>query len=99
MKTLFLPAAICLLAAALTAQPPTVGNCAVFPADNVWNTPVDTLPVAAGSATYVNTIGAATGLHPDFGSGTWNGAPIGIPFVTVLSTQTKYPATFAYADE
>jgi hypothetical protein len=38
-------------------------------------------------------------VHPDFGAGIWNGAPIGIPFVTVLGTQNKYPATFSYADE
>jgi hypothetical protein len=73
--------------------------CPVFPADNIWNTPVDQLPVAANSATYVNTIGAGTGVHADFGSGLWAGAPIGIPFVTVPGTQTQYPATFQYADE
>ena len=47
----------------------------------------------------VNTIGAGTGFHADFGAGTWNGAPIGIPFITVPGTQTKYPAMFTYADE
>ena len=81
------------------AQGPQIGNCPVFPADHIWNTPIDTLPVAANSSTYINTIGAGTGLHPDFGSGTWDGAPIGIPFITVPGTQTKFPATFTYADE
>jgi hypothetical protein len=38
-------------------------------------------------------------MHADFGSGTWNGGPIGIPFVKVPGTQAKYPATFLYADE
>jgi hypothetical protein len=76
-----------------------LGTCAVLPSNNIWNTPVDTLPVLANSTTMVNTIGASTGLHADFGSGTWDGAPIGIPFVTVPGTQTKYPATFFYADE
>jgi len=71
----------------------------VFPANHIWNTAVDTLPVSANSVTYVTTIGASTGLHPDFGSGLWNGGPIGIPFITVPGTQTKYPATFTYADE
>src|SRR5262249_39870318 len=41
---------------------------------------------------------ANTGFHPDFGAGTWNGGPIGIPFVTVGS-QTKYPASFYYSGE
>jgi hypothetical protein len=27
------------------ATPPTIGGCQVFPTDNYWNTPVDTLPV------------------------------------------------------
>jgi hypothetical protein len=47
----------------------------------------------------VNTIGPASGLKFDFGSGLWDGGPIGIPFVTVPATQTKYPATFLYQDE
>jgi hypothetical protein len=38
-------------------------------------------------------------VHPDFGSGLYNGAPIGIPFVTVLGTQALYPATFTYQNE
>ena len=81
------------------AQSPLVGNCGVLPADNIWNTAVDTLPVSPSSSTWVNTIGATTGVHPDFGAGLWNGATIGIPFVTVPGTQTKYPATFTYQSE
>ena len=76
-----------------------IGGCAVLPPDNIWNTPVDQLPVLANSSSMVTTIGAGTGFHADFGSGTWDGGPIGIPFVTVGGTQTKYPATFLYADE
>ena len=81
------------------AQAPTIGACTVLPADNIWNTPVDQLPVSPSSSTYVSTIGATIGIHPDFGSGLWDGGPIGIPFITVPGTQTKYPATFTYADE
>ena len=77
----------------------TIGNCSVLPANNIWNTPVDTLPVLSNSASMVTTIGASRGFHADFGAGTWNGGPIGIPFVTVPGTQTKYPATFLYWDE
>ena len=73
------------------AQSPTIGTCPVFPADNIWNTPVDQLPVSAYSAGWVGTIGSAKTLHPDFGS------IYGIPFITVSGTQTKYPATFYYA--
>src|SRR6185295_3288730 len=91
----FLP--VLLLTASAYTQ--TVGTCPVLPADNIWNTAVDTLPVSANSATYVNTIGAATGMHADFGAGMWDGGPIGIPFVQVPGTQAKYPATFLYVDE
>jgi hypothetical protein len=77
----------------------TIGSCQVLPSNNIWNTPVDTLPVLSNSTTMVNTIGATKGFHADFGSGTWDGGPIGIPFITVPGTQTKYPASFLYADE
>jgi hypothetical protein len=87
------------LAGSANAQAPTVGSCTVLPADNIWNTPIDQLPVSPSSSTYVNTIGATTGLHADFGSGLWDGGPIGIPYITVPGTQTKYPANFTYADE
>lgn len=84
-------------AAALCA--PTLAGCAMFPANNIWNTPVDTLPVDANSTAYINTIGASGTLHPDFGSGLWDGGPIGIPYVTVPGTQPKVPVTFDYDDE
>src|SRR6266849_8730272 len=87
------------LAGLAGAQAPTVGNCTVFPADSIWNTRVDQLPVHPSSSTWVNTIGPSSPLHPDFGSGTYNGGPIGIPYVTVPGTQTKYPATFTYHSE
>ena len=80
-------------------QSPTVGSCPVLPADNIWNTPVDQFPVSAISSTWVTTIGSTKTVHADFGSGVYDGAPIGIPYVTVPGTQTKYPATFTYADE
>jgi hypothetical protein len=87
------------LAGLAAAQSPTIGNCPVFPADNIWNTRIDQLPVSPNSGTWVNTIGTSTHLHPDFGSGLYDGEPIGIPYVTVPGTQTKYPATFTYQSE
>jgi len=83
----------------VNAQAPTVGSCTVLPADNIWNTPIDKLAVSPSSSTYVNTIGATTSVHADFGSGLWDGGPIGIPFITVPGTQAKYPVSFDYADE
>jgi len=88
------------LAGLAAAQAPPIGSkCTVFPANNIWNTRIDQLPVSPSSSTWVNTIGSAKPLHPDFGSGLYDGAPMGIPYVTVPGTQKKYPATFDYADE
>ena len=78
---------------------PTLAGCPVFPPDNVWNARVDTLPVDARSDTYINFIGSDTGVHPDFGSGTWDGGPIGIPHNLVPGTQPLVPIIFDYADE
>lgn len=78
--------------------PPSVGGCAAFPSDNVWNVAVDTLPLDAYSATYVDTIGATSILHPDFGT-VWDGAPNGIPYTIVSGAQTKVRVDFEYADE
>lgn len=74
-------------------------TCPFFPADNIWNTPIDALPIHPNSATYVNTIGADENLHPDFGAGLWQGAPIGIPYVQVPDTQPKVSVSFTYNDE
>lgn len=82
-----------------TAFSQQVDSCPVFPADNIWNTRVDQLSVHPSSASWVTTIGPTGVLHPDFGAGMWNGGPIGIPFVTVQGSQTKYPATFLYQSE
>jgi len=86
--------------AALTPQAaPTLGGCPVFPANNVWNTPIDTLPVHSLSDQWITKIGKTTGLHPDFGSGTWDGGPIGIPFNVVSGSTPKYSVTFEWPDE
>jgi hypothetical protein len=78
---------------------PRVAGCPVFPADNVWNARVDALPVHPDSKAYVATIGADEPLHPDFGAGTWDGGPIGIPYVVVPGTQPPVPVAFEYYDE
>lgn len=79
--------------------PPRLGDCTVFPADNVWNSRVDHLSVLPESAAYVAAIGRTATLHPDFGSGTWDGAPIGIPWVAVGAGQRRVAVTFYYPTE
>ncbi len=93
-----------ILAAVFVSAPawaqPVIDGCPVFPADNIWNVPVDTLPVDAKSSAYVTSIGANTSFHPDFGAGLYQGQPIGIPYVTVPGNQPKVGIEFtAYGDE
>jgi hypothetical protein len=79
---------------------PTLAGCPMLPSDDIWNTPVDRLPVDARSGNYIASIGAGTGLHPDFGAGSFDGGPIGIPFVVVPGSQAKVPISFtAFGDE
>ena len=78
---------------------PSIDGCQIFPANNVWNVAVNTLPLHANSATFVATIGATSPTHMDFGSGLYLGRPIGIPFVTVSGSQPKVPISFFYAGE
>src|SRR5689334_24343866 len=94
-----LPLLSLLVASAAFAQSPAIAGCSVLPPDNIWNTPVDQFPVSANSSTWVTTIGATKTAHADFGAGLYNGAPIGIPYITVPGSQTKYPVSFTYADE
>ena len=85
-----------------TNLPPQIADCAIFPDDNIWNTPVNTLPVHPNSVNYINTIGADDGLHADFGSGVWppdSDSPIGIPFIDVASDQTAVNVSFTWPDE
>ncbi len=71
-----------------------------FTAANAWNQDISAAPVDPNSANLIATIGLTRGLHPDFGSGLYEGAPIGIPYVVVAGTQPKVPiALGAYADE
>src|SRR5881394_119748 len=76
---------------------PSAPRCPVFPKSNPWNQRVDTLPVAGNSATMIRSIGLDTGLHADFGSGTWDGGPIGIPFDVVTRETPRAKVSFEYA--
>jgi hypothetical protein len=77
----------------------SISGCPMFPDNNIWNTPVNTLPVHARSDQWVNSIGRNTGFHMDFGSGNWDGGPIGIPYNVVAAGVTKVPVSFEYPDE
>jgi hypothetical protein len=78
---------------------PTVAGCPVFPPDNIWNTRVDKLPLDPKSQSFIQSIGVDRPLHADFGSGTYEGETIGIPFVTVPGNQKHVRIAFDYRDE
>jgi len=73
----------------------TVPQCPIFPANNVWNEKVDTLPVASDSATMIQAIGLNSPVHPDFGSSASNG----IPYNVATARTPKVPVTIQYASE
>jgi len=103
MKGLVAGAAIALgLLAGSSAQAlrlPQAPRCPVFPANNAWNQRVDKLSVAADSAQLIASIGLDSPVHADFGSGTWDGGPIGIPFDVVSRKTRRSRVSFDYADE
>src|SRR3569623_586466 len=84
-----------------TATGPTVAGCPVLPANHVFNTPIDGLPVDPHSSNYLTTIGAHN-LHLDLGQSTAIGMAdtyYGIPYNVVHgATQAWGPVYFHSAD-
>jgi hypothetical protein len=74
-------------------------GCPLFPSDNVWHADVSRVPKHPRSAAFMQSMGIGAALHADFGSGTWNGGPIGIPYAVVPPSQPKVPVRFDYAGE
>jgi hypothetical protein len=71
-----------------------------FPADNLWNQNIASAQVDPNSAAMINYIGASDPVHPDFGSGEYNGSSIGIPYIVVDSSQAPVVINFtAYGSE
>jgi hypothetical protein len=77
---------------------PRLAGCPIFPATNVWNLPVDRLPVESDSAALISSIGFDTPITAGFGSEISDGSKIGIPYVVVRGKQTpKFHLKFDYA--
>ena len=71
-----------------------------FPSSSLWNTNIANAPVDPNSAAYINFIGNSTPLHPDFGSGLYDGQTIGIPYTVVPGTQPLVHINYTlYGDE
>ncbi|MGN6397125.1 MAG: hypothetical protein ACTHMI_16265 [Mucilaginibacter sp.] len=70
-----------------------VENMTIFPADNAWNQDVSTAAVDQYSDQIIAAISSFR-LKADFGSGLYEGVPIGIPFDVVCGNQTKVKVIF-----
>jgi IPT/TIG domain len=71
-----------------------------FPADNLWNQNIANATVDPNSAAIINFIGPTDPVHPDFGSGEFDGSIIGIPYIVVDSDQAPVAINFtAFGDE
>jgi len=74
--------------------------CPVFPANNVWNTSIASLPIDAHSAQWLASMDSATtDLHPDYGPSGDPRAPYGIPWNIVRPATAFTRITFQYATE
>lgn len=110
MKNLLSILFVCLLLVGCKKQQPSENvNCdaglaaaesiQLFPADNAWNKDISNSPLADNSSQIVAGW-SAVGIKADFGSGQWEGSPIGIPYVVVCKDQPLVPIVFTdYGDE
>jgi hypothetical protein len=86
-----------MLGVAATAA--AIAGCPLFGPSFTTNQRVDHMPVAANSAAIIRSIGLDDHFHADFGSGRWEGSPIGIPYTVVNRRTHRSKVRFDYADE
>ncbi len=65
----------------------------IFPSDNPVNLDISDSPVDSHSDAIIALIGSPS-VHADFGSGLYDGGPIGIPYILVCGTQPMIPVIF-----
>ena len=101
MRLLGLAAVAALLVAGPAAARPVPGapKCPIFPKTSHWNQRADKLPRHPRSDAMVAAVGADRRAKADFGSGVYDGGPIGIPFKVVRGNQRRVPVNFEFADE
>ena len=76
-------------AVALAQQGTVMGGCPIFPANNIWNAPIDSMPVSSRSADYINSITRTGGIRYD----------AVIPINVVPGTQPQVPIHISYPPE
>ena len=85
--------------AACTATKTAAEKIAIFPADNPWNKDISAASVDPYNSQIIAGF-SSNAIKADFGSGLWDGAPIGIPYVVVCGNQPKTAINFTdYGDE
>ena len=86
-RIVFFSLLLLICAPTVFADPPTLGGCQIFPADNPWNTDISNAAVHPNSKNYIKYINAHGGdnVHPDFGGEAED--HYGIPWITVTSAQ------------
>ena len=84
-----------LLSPSIPSSHPLPAGLAVFPPDNIWNTPVDTAPLHPRSAEWMDTINGHSQhpVHPDFGY-MYRGHINGIPYNVVGAATPKVKVVF-----
>jgi hypothetical protein len=112
-KSVFLLSALALLlcAAGISAQttptchsmvPGQEGSLSGFVpfSSSLWNKDISTAAVDPNSTAIINFIGTSKPLHPDFGSGTYDGSSIGIPYIVTSGSQPNVVIHYTdYPDE
>ncbi|MBS1991312.1 MAG: hypothetical protein JSS83_12395 [Cyanobacteria bacterium SZAS LIN-3] len=88
--------AVLLTGAAPALAQQNVGGVDIFPASNIWNMKIDTLPVDKNSNSYVNALGATGRVHPDWGTNPAYGIPYNVVTGPVTQTMDFSPG---YPDE
>lgn len=78
---------------ACTATQADAENIAIFPANNPWNTDISSWAVDSNSKNIIANFKSSP-VHADFGSGLYQNAPIGVPYVVVCGDQVKYNVVF-----
>jgi hypothetical protein len=74
--------------------------CPAFPADNVWNTPINGLPVDPRSTAWLSRMASgSTFLHPDYGPAGGGARPYGIPWQVTRPRPTFTRVRFRYAGQ
>ena len=68
-------------------------NIAFFPADNPWRADISGSVLDPYSTQIINSFSTNV-IKADFGSGLWEGAPIGIPYTVVCGNAPKYTITY-----